>query len=176
MISVHCQETRLWELIKWSPKRKCFDLLSNSLNSFFKEICRDQFGEFVFRYWGLKVNNEDWGRGQRSVVWLMPSQPCFHHLHVLSTMCSWQPVSSFNLWIILLPPSPPPFPLINQCDRCLAPLEWGLMAEGHAFASHGSVTLSRGWLCQKWKPLDIQGTHLHEAMQLLNPVMFFLDY
>ena len=26
------QETRLLELIKLSPKRKCFDLLSNSLN------------------------------------------------------------------------------------------------------------------------------------------------
>ena len=33
-----------------------FDLLSNSLNSFFKEIYRDQFGEFVCGYWGLKVN------------------------------------------------------------------------------------------------------------------------
>ena len=27
---------------------------SNSLNSFFKEIYRDQFGEFVCGYWGLK--------------------------------------------------------------------------------------------------------------------------
>ena len=54
MISVHCQEIRLWELIKWSPKRKCFDLLSNSLNSFFKEIYRGQFGEFVYGYWGFK--------------------------------------------------------------------------------------------------------------------------
>ena len=53
-ISIHCQEIRLWELIKWSPKRKCFDLLSNSLNSFFKEIYRDQFGEFVCGYWDLK--------------------------------------------------------------------------------------------------------------------------
>ena len=41
--------------IKWSPKRKYFDLLSNSLNSFFKEMYRDQFGEFVRGYWGLKV-------------------------------------------------------------------------------------------------------------------------
>ena len=55
MISVHCQETRLWELIKWSANRKCFDLLSNSLNSFFKEIYRDQFGEFVCGYWGLMM-------------------------------------------------------------------------------------------------------------------------
>ena len=44
---------KLWELIKWSPKRKCFDLLSNSLNLFCKEMYRDQFGEFVCGYWGL---------------------------------------------------------------------------------------------------------------------------
>ena len=29
-------------------------LLSNSLNSFFKEMYRDQFGEFVCGYWDLK--------------------------------------------------------------------------------------------------------------------------
>ena len=45
---------KLWELIKWSHKRKCLDLLSNSLNSFFKEMYRDQFGEFVCGYLGLK--------------------------------------------------------------------------------------------------------------------------
>ena len=58
---------------------------------------------------------------------------------------------------------PPPFifSLINQCDRCLVSLPWGLMAGGRGFASHGGVTLSRGWLCQKWKPPDIPGTHLH---------------
>ena len=53
-ISIQCQEIRLWELIKWWPKRKCFDLLSNCLNSFFKEMYRDQFGEFACGYWGLK--------------------------------------------------------------------------------------------------------------------------
>ena len=53
-ISTQCQEIRLWELIKWSPKRKYFDLLSNSLNLFFKEMYRDQFGEFACGYWGLK--------------------------------------------------------------------------------------------------------------------------
>ena len=36
-ISIHRQEIRLWELTKWSPKRKYLDLLSNSLNLFFKE-------------------------------------------------------------------------------------------------------------------------------------------
>ena len=38
---------KLWELIKWSLKRKCLDLLPNSLKLFFNEIYRDQFGEFV---------------------------------------------------------------------------------------------------------------------------------
>ena len=35
-------------------KGKCFDLLSNSLNSLCKEMYRDQFGELVCGYWGLK--------------------------------------------------------------------------------------------------------------------------
>ena len=48
-------------------------------------------------------------------------------------------------------------------------LAWRLMAGGRGFASHGGVTLSRGWP-QRWKPLDIPGTHLHSATQLLNEV------
>ena len=39
---------------KMTTKGKYFDLLSNSLNSFCKEMYRDQFGEFVCGYWGLK--------------------------------------------------------------------------------------------------------------------------
>ena len=61
-ISIQCQEIRLWELIKWSPKRNCFDLLSNSLNLFFKEMYKDQFGEFACGYWGLK------GKGRNTYV------------------------------------------------------------------------------------------------------------
>ena len=34
--------------------RKSFDLLPNSLNTFFMEMYRDQFGKFVCGYWGLK--------------------------------------------------------------------------------------------------------------------------
>ena len=45
-IFIHSQGIRLGELMKWSLKRKCFDLLSNSLNTFFKETYGDQFGEF----------------------------------------------------------------------------------------------------------------------------------
>ena len=64
---------------------------------------------------------------------------------MLSAAFSWRPLSLFSLWIILLPPSLPPFilPLTNQCVRCLVPLVWALMAGGHWFASHGGVTLSR---------------------------------
>ena len=53
-ISLHNQVNRLGELMKKLPKRKCFDLLSNSLNLFFMEMYRDKFGEFVCGYWGLK--------------------------------------------------------------------------------------------------------------------------
>ena len=40
----------LWELMKWSSDGKSFDLKPNSLNVFFKEMYRDQSGEFVFGY------------------------------------------------------------------------------------------------------------------------------
>ena len=54
--NIHTLSTdKLWELIKWSPKRKRLDLSSNSLNLFFKEMYGDQFGEFVCGYWGLKA-------------------------------------------------------------------------------------------------------------------------
>ena len=121
------------------------------------------------KYLFNRVNNKERERGQRSVVWLKRGQPCLHHLHVLSTVFSWQPFSSFSLWIILLLTSLPPFilSLLNQCDRCLVPLAWGLMAGGCRLASHRGLTLFRGWLCQRWKPLDIPGTHLHSATQLL---------
>ena len=33
---------------------KCLDLLQDSLNTFFMEMYRDQFGEFVCGYWDLK--------------------------------------------------------------------------------------------------------------------------
>ena len=60
------------------------------------------------KYLFNRVNNKERKRGQRSVAWLKRSQPCLHHLHVLSTVFSWRPFSSFSLWIILLPPSLPP--------------------------------------------------------------------
>ena len=88
----------------------------------------------------------------------MCSVQCFHGSHSLHL-----PFGSF----FYPHPSPPLINLLNQCDGCLVPLTWGLMAGGRGFASHRGVTLSRGWLCQRWKPLDIPGTHLHSVMQLL---------
>ena len=35
-------------------KENCLDHFSNSLNTLFKEMYGDQFGEFVCGYWGLK--------------------------------------------------------------------------------------------------------------------------
>ena len=49
------------------------------------------------------------------------------------------------------------------------------MAGGHGFASHGGVTLSRGWPCQRWKRMDIPGTHLHSATQLLNVINYYFE-
>ena len=94
-------------------------------------------------------------------------------LACISSMCflfsvSLRPLSLFGLWIIHLPPSLPfIFLVINQCNRFLVPLAWRLMAWRCRFTNHGGITLSRGWLCQKWKPLDIPGTHPHLATHLL---------
>ena len=46
------------------------------------------------------VNNKELGRGQWSIVWLKHGQPCLHQLHVLSTVFSWWPLSSFSLWSV----------------------------------------------------------------------------
>ena len=44
----------MWEFIKWSPDGKSFDIQTNALYQFIAEMYADQFGEFVFGYWGLK--------------------------------------------------------------------------------------------------------------------------
>ena len=68
------------------------------------------------------VNNKERGCGQRSVVWLKRGQPCLHHFHVLGTVFSWRPFSSFSLGIILLPSDSRYFSLFGQTVfflRCL---------------------------------------------------------
>ena len=91
------------------------------------------------KYLFNRVNNKERKRGQRSVVWLKRGQPCLHHLHVLSTVFSWRPFSSFSLWIILLPSDSRCFLLLQSnrfsfyvvfgfawflCNRCFFVI-WG---------------------------------------------------
>ena len=64
----HYQKKRLWDLIKWSPQRKCVDLLSNSPNYFFKEVYGDQFGWLTIRnafcwpnHRRMTSTDESWG-------------------------------------------------------------------------------------------------------------------
>ena len=119
---------------------------------------------------------------------------------------------SFFLFFYPHPSSPFLFPLINQCDKCLARIYQGLACsrrsvsrvrcsdDGERVKSYAEETrgrkwgdsganslpfpfslpffffvnfstalyylnawnrLTRGWLCQNWKPLDKPGTHLH---------------
>ena len=101
-ISIQCQEIRLWELIKWSPKRKYFDLLSNSLNLFFKEMYRDQFGELGCGYKGLRhlkckfQFSNNWGYNQTPlyITCLCNGQlSCslgYHFIHILSLISTCQ--------------------------------------------------------------------------------------
>ena len=100
------------------------------------------------------------------VWWLKHGQPCLHQLHVLTGHSL--PLAHGMCIYPHSPPAPFTNPLINQCYRCLVPLLWGLMAERCGFTSHGGVTLSSGWLCQKRKPLDIPRTHIHLETQVVN--------
>ena len=148
---------------------------------------------------------------------------CFVQRFLGASLFVWPLDHSFHSFTPI-PPPPFIFPLMNQCDRCLVPLAWELMAGRRGFTRGspvpdvqlvecgvrmmGSVLnrtrrkrggknegcvgrvpslfplqslpffflvnfftalyylnawnrLTRGWLCQKWKPLDKTGTHLH---------------
>ena len=82
------------------------------------------------KYLFNRVNNKEREHGQRSVVWLKRGQPCLHHLHVLSTVFSWRPFSSFSLWIILLPPSLPPTKFSTVKSVWRVPGSIGVGAQG----------------------------------------------
>ena len=56
-VYIHNQEKMLWELMKWSPDGKGFDLQTNSLNQFFEEMYGAQSGERVFAH-------AEWRSGQ----------------------------------------------------------------------------------------------------------------
>ena len=72
-ISMHNQKKRSWESMKWSPKGKCFDLLSNFLISFFNKMYGEQTGEFVSGYWSSFYN----------IIWIFQSFQSFKVLLIL---------------------------------------------------------------------------------------------
>ena len=83
--------------------------------------------------------------------------------------------SRFMIWSILLVHFPPaPLPPITfhwyihwYINMTGALFYWyGAHSWKAWFTSHGGITQSKGWLCQKWKLSDIMGTHLHLATQL----------
>lgn len=89
----------------------------------------------------------------------------FHDLHKKAGLWYEAIINAFSS---CSPPSnyfPLIYPLIYQYDRA-----WFHWCGAHSwkawFTSHGGVTQSKGWLCQKWKLSDILGTHLHLATQL----------
>lgn len=87
---------------------------------------------------------------QRSVWWRKLGQPWIHQIGFFSH------------------PS-----LCYQCDRCLVPLAWGLMAGRHGFTSHKGITLSvcLSVFAKSGCPsLDISGTHLHLTTQSCNQI------
>ena len=104
-ISVHNQKKRLWESIKWSSKGKCFDLLSNSLNSFFNKMYGDQTGEFVSGYWGL-FNNIIlifWSfQSFKVLLILLLSNLNVFPGSVLGNRVNWENKTSHKVFIVIL--------------------------------------------------------------------------
>ena len=114
--------------------------------------------------------------GQRSFRWLKRGQACLHHFLVLGTAFPGGLSLHLAFGSFFYPHQPPPAaPFIFSTDKSVWPaLALGLMAGRRGFTSHRDVTLSRDWLCKKGKPLDILGTHLHQATELLTICLFYL--
>ena len=72
------------------------------------------------------VKNEERGRGQQSVIWLKCSWPCFiTSMYLVQRFPGGHSLClAFGSFVY---PHPSRASLINQCDRCLVPLAWGLM-------------------------------------------------
>ena len=92
---------------------------------------------FLWHLWGIGVV-------RLALVWCLACV-CFFMLNIGG--CLW-------VWRIGAQASPSHEPLLSELGFQLRGpfgLAWGLMAGGRGF---------EGWLCQRWKPLDIPGTHL----------------
>ena len=82
------------------------------------------------------VKNEERGRGQQSVIWLKCSWPCFiTSMYLVQCFPGGHSLClAFGSFFYPHPSrasffqrNQAPVTLINQCDRCLVPLAWGLM-------------------------------------------------
>ena len=82
------------------------------------------------------VKNEERGRGQQSVIWLKCSWPCFiTSMYLVQRFPGGHSLClAFGTFFYPHPSrasffqrNQAPVTLINQCDRCLVPLAWGLM-------------------------------------------------
>ena len=82
------------------------------------------------------VKNEGRGRGQQSVIWLKCSWPCFiTSMYLVQRFPGGHSLClAFGSFFYPHPSrasffqrNQAPVTLINQCDRCLVPLAWGLM-------------------------------------------------
>ena len=70
--------------MNWSSKREWFDLLWNSLNSVFKEMYGDPFGDVVCRYWELKGETMT---GNLAGILLMPKFDRGHKNYLNLNFC-----------------------------------------------------------------------------------------
>ena len=77
---------RVYKII---TREKYLDLLSNSLNSFFKGMYGDQFGEFVCGYWCLK------GYGRLDCI-VITKTYCYGHLSEITSYVQYQVSYSFS--------------------------------------------------------------------------------
>ena len=82
------------------------------------------------------VKNEERGHGQQSVIWLKCSWPCFiTSMYLVQRFPGGHSLClAFGSFFYPHPSrasffqrNQAPVTLINQCDRCLVPLAWGLM-------------------------------------------------
>ena len=120
------------------------------------------------KYLFNRVNDKEGERGQRSVVWLKRGQPCLHHLHVLSTVFSWRPFSSF---LKVTRQSSTFFPPLSVCFSSPPPPLFFCFAftrlhfSGNVFAS---IQLRIRWRKAQVTVMQLSNIVMHHLMRVFN--------
>ena len=143
--SVHYQEKRLRELIKWSLKGKCFDLLSNSFNESERKCMM------------ISLENRDLGDQYKSWETVVPTYPSLIEKHfALSKKCregvfaklpvppallSW--VLFFYLLHIKVFGKVPPFFSFSWSMKARCMVSWG--CTGQRKFLNGQIHLKKLW-------------------------------